>query len=375
MKRFVASVALLLAALTTVPSAGAGPSQGGISSDNVEWVKHIPFSGPSGAGGRLVGRWFYAIDSTKLTIYDTKDPLNPELVGVLENPHEPIFTREDVDTNGKILLMPNMAFAPGPLHIVDVEDKTNPKIIASVPNSSEHTFSCVLDCKWAYGSDGKIVDLRNPQDPKIAGNWAEGTAAKGGGHDVTEVAPGLVLAATNPITYLDARKDPVHPKVLAQSALAEGYIHTAVWPQRGKDDFLLMGTETNFKPRCSAAGGAFSTWDATKWKTTHTFSVIDQYRVENGTYVDGRPAVNAVGCSSHWHEEHPSFKDGGLVATAFFEHGTRFLDVSSDGKIKEVGYFLPHAGSTGAVYWRTPEIVYSTDYTRGIDILRFTGEI
>lgn len=58
----------------------------------------------------------------------------------------------------------------------------------------------------------------------------------------------------------------------------------------------------------------------------------------------------------------------------WYEHGTRFLDVSSQGKIKEVGYFLPVGGSTSAAYWLNKEIVYSVDYNRGLDILRFTGK-
>lgn len=34
---------------------------------------------------------------------------------------------------------------------------------------------------------------------------------------------------------------------------------------------------------------------------------------------------------------------------------------------------LPSAGSTSAAYWITRDIVYAVDYTRGIDILRYTG--
>lgn len=382
MKRTLVAAVAMAAAFAVLPTTSMAaptvlgadaPTAGGFSSDNVEWVANVPFSSPSGSGGRLVGRYFYAVDSTKLTIYDTKDPLNPTPVGFLENPHEPIFTREDIDTNGKILLLPNMAYAPGPLHIVDVEDKTNPTIIASVPNSSEHTFSCILDCTYAYGSEGKIVDLRNPSKPKIVGNWTEGMPA-GGGHDVTEVAPGLVLTASTPIMYLDARKNPAKPKVIALGPVLDGrYMHTAVWPNAGKDDFLLMASETNFKPRCNDAQGSFMTWDASQWNKSKTFSMIDEYKVTNGTYQDGNAGVNAVGCSAHWVEERPGFENGGMVAAAYFEHGTRLLDIDSKGKIKEAGWFVPHAGSTGAVYWRTKDIIYATDYTRGIDILRIKG--
>lgn len=380
MKRLLIAALVALLAFGMVPSAGAGidlkqegPSQGGFSSDNVEWVKHIPFSGPSGSGGRLVGRYFYALDNTKLTIYDTKDPLNPELVGYLENPHEPIFSREDIDTNGRILLMPNMAYTPGPLHIVDVEDKTNPTIIASVPNTSEHTFSCILDCKWAYGSEGGIVDLRDPANPvKLKEKWGEGTPGGNNAHDVTEVSPGIVLTATSTIMLLDVRKNPAKPKVLAYGSTPDQrFQHTAVWPNKGKDRWILMAGETNFRPRCNDSLGAFMTFDAKNWKKTKTFTMVDEYRVSNGTYADGNAAVNVIGCSSHWHEERPTFKNGGHVAAAFFEHGTRFLDIKKDGKIEEIGWFVPHVGSTGAVYWRTKDIVYTTDYTRGIDILKF----
>ena len=371
MKRLLVAAVAVAAAFSVLPAAGsAAPSPGGFSSDNIEWVANIPFSAPSGSGGRLVGRYFYALDSTKLTIYDTKDPLSPTPVGILENPHEPIFTREDVDTNGRILLLPNMALTPGPLHIVDVEDKTNPTIIASVPNSSEHTFSCVLDCTYAYGSEGKIIDLRDPANPEIVGDWGDGNPV-GDGHDVTEVAPGLILTSSQPIMYLDARKNPAKPKLLAIGSNQDGrFVHSGIWPNKAKDKFLLMGGETNIRPRCNDSNGAFMTWDASNWKRTKTFTMIDEYRVANGTYQDGNAAVNALGCSSHWLEARPGFKNGGMVAAAFFEHGTRLIDVSSTGKIKEVGWFVPHAGSTGAVYWRTKNIIYATDYSRGIDILR-----
>jgi hypothetical protein len=375
----VAAVAALLA-VGAFPAHGAplapldGPSPGGLSSDNVEWIAHVPFSAPSGSGGRLVGRYFYAVDASKLTIYDTKDPLNPTIVGILENPHEPIFTREDIDTNGNILLLPSFDLAPGPLDIVDVEDKTNPQVIATIEGGSEHTFSCILDCTWAYGSEGTIIDLRDPTKPVVMDQkWGDDKDGGNNAHDVTEVAPGIVLTATSQIMLLDARKTPWDPKLLAMGTTPDfRFQHTAVWPRGGKDSLILMAGETNFKPRCSETGGAFMTFDGSDWRKTHTFRMLDEYRVANGTYADGSPAVNAVGCSSHWHEEKPDFHNGGIVAAAFFEHGTRFLDIGKDGSISEAGYFMPHAGSTGAVYWRTKNIVYATDYTRGIDILRFT---
>jgi hypothetical protein len=62
-----------------------------------------------------------------------------------------------------------------------------------------------------------------------------------------------------------------------------------------------------------------------------------------------------------------------MMALGYYEHGTHFVKVADDGQITRKGYFLPNAGSTSAAYWINRNIVYAVDYTRGIDILRYTG--
>lgn len=374
MRKAAVTVATLLAgALATLP-AGAGPSSGGMASDNVEFIRHIPLS-IDGVGGRLVGKYFYTNDQNKIMIFDVSEPENPALTGVLPMPQEWLFSREDLDTNGKIMPVPNTV--AGRLYIVDVRDKSSPEIISELPGAQSHTSSCVLNCKWVYNSNGQIVDIRKPRNPKLMETkWGDGKPAQSG-HDVTEIAPGLVLTSSNPILLLDARRNPKKPKLLATSVLdpETSTMHSVAWENRGRDRFFLAGSETNLRPRCGGNNGAFMTWDASKWKRTHTFTKIKSFQVENGTFADGRPTVNYAygGCSAHWFQAHPNFRNGGLVAAAFFEHGTRFLKVSRKGKIKEVGWFMPWGGSTGAAYWITKRIVYAVDYDRGIDIIRFTG--
>jgi len=349
------------------------PDKTGVFSENVEWLGNVMIS-QDAVGGRIVGKYFYANDQNKVMIFDIKDPLNPTLTGFVPMPQEWELSREDLDGNNKVIVVPNL----GTLYVIDVEDKSNPQIIGEA-SGGQHTQSCVLNCTWAYGSSGNIHDLRDPANPKLMKEkWGDKLPAKGG-HDVQEIAPGLVLTATQPQMLLDVRKNPLKPKLLALGGNTDGrFIHSNRWPQKGKDKFIIAGGEQNLTPRCSEdpSRGAFMTWDASKWKKTKSFTMIDQYYAKNGTYTDGNPPANPGigGCSAHWLEAAPTFKNGGIVAMAFFGHGTRMFRVDKKGKIHEAGYFIPIAGETGAVYWVNKEIMYAVDYNRGIDILRYTGK-
>jgi hypothetical protein len=77
----------------------------------------------------------------------------------------------------------------------------------------------------------------------------------------------------------------------------------------------------------------------------------------------------------HWFQEHPTFHDGGLVAISEYEDGVRFLQIGSDGSIKEQGYFLSLGSSSSSPKWAgKDDVLYSIDYQRGIDILRWKGQ-
>ena len=366
----------LIAALASaiVPSAilpvGAAPGPGYFASDNVEFISTMPLH-TDAVGAELVGKFLYVTTERDLTIYDVSNATQPQRVGQLVYlpPQEYYFPEEDVDTNGKVLLYG----AEGTLNVVDVRDKANPQVIGSVEGADEHTVTCVLDCTYAYGSEGVIVDLRKPTAPKIVGDWSK-LNGRNGGHDVTEVAPGLIMTSSRPLMLLDARKDPAHPKVLAVGVSKDNrFIHGNLWPRGMKDKFLLVGGETR-GPQCdTASAGAFMTWDATKWRESHSFSMIDEFRVKTGLPLDGNSPANQY--CAHWFDEHPTWRNGGLLAMAWYEHGTRFLNVSSNGKIKETGYFLPVGGSTSAAYWITDRVLYLLDYNRGLDIIRYTGKL
>ena len=381
MKRRLALAAASLALVGglvpgALTSANAGPTVGGYTSDNVEYVKQVPFEVGTATGARVFqvkGKDYLMVTSWKsFSIYDLKDPLNPALIGT-PVPFGFKFENEDVSTNGRIMLFSEQ-LPSNVLHVWDIQSLANPREIATVPGAGGHTSSCIFDCAYSLNTGGGIVDLRRPDQPKIVGKWTDGLPGKSP-HDVTEIAPGLVLTSTTPSMLLDFRKNVLKPKLLA---VADGkeFVHSVQWPNGGKDRFAFAGGETNTNTRCDEDSAVWRVLDTQGWQKTGKLKTVDQLEFKNGVFADGSPPVNGLGCSPHWFQQHPTFNNGGLVALGSYEHGTRFLTVAQKtGKIKEVGWYVPWAGSTSASYWVTPKIVYNVDYTRGIDILQYNGPL
>ena len=389
--------AVSAAALMTTPLAAARPAlpasdeTAGFASENVEWVSINP-QHVGTSGGKLVGKYYYLTDPRGLYIYDTTKPEAPVLTGELLAPQigtGAALAQEDTDTNGKIMLVNaySQGGAPTDLRIVDVSDKTAPTVVGSIA-LSDHTWTCVLDCKYAIGRTGYILDLRDPTKPKEIGDWKDHVNAPGYMHDFEEVSPGLLMGAGQPSIYLDMR-NPAKPKEL--SAFSPefhtlGY-HSAIWPRGGKDNLLLMGAEVAPPGSNNAAGSdcaqkdvhALATFDASAAakrgpKPGTVFKKLSDWRVGGrGAYADGNAPAHTVYCG-HWFDPHPDWKNGGVLAIGHYDWGTRFLQVSSNGKMKEIGYFQPVAGHTSSAEWISDDIVYVHDYRRGLEILRFTGK-
>ncbi|HEX9891743.1 MAG TPA: hypothetical protein VGB28_06735, partial [Actinomycetota bacterium] len=286
------------------------------------------------------------------------------------------FENEDVPTNGKVLFFSETGATLvgggfNRLRVYDVTDPAAPVQIANVPNLGQHTSTCIDDCTYLYGSSGNIIDVRDPADPKLVGQWTL-KAGVSGSHDVREVAPGLVAVSSGQGAILDVT-DPENPVKLSITAGSGAKpAHSTWWD--GEDRFLLGAQETNLNPRCTDSIGATTTWDMTDFRSG-TYPRLDTWRATSGILFDGSPPVNVLGCSSHWLEASPAFSNGGVFAQGYYEHGSRFFYVNGAGKLRQVGFFVPFGGSTSAVHWATDRIVYAIDYTRGIDVLRWNGAL
>ena len=355
----------LAAVLALAPAAQAQIPGGGFTSEGVEFVKNYAQQFDT-AGAVLHEGYYYITTERDLTIYDVKDPANPVQTGKLQFSElgEPIFTEEDPNTNGKILPVENA----GVLMVIDVSDKAAPKLLSTLDMPTQHTVSCVLDCTWLYGSEGAIVDLRDPKAPKLSSK----TLVAADNHDVTEVRPGLVLTSSSPAMVLDATTDPENPAVLASTEMP-GFTHANLWPHLGTDDFALVGGEAT-GPGCSEdASATFQTWDTRNWQINKNFTLVDQFAMSTGVPAQGAN-VETTYCV-HWFDPHPTYANGGLMAIAWYEHGVRFLQVGTDGKLSEIGWYVPFGGQSSDVDWISSDIVYVADYLRGLDVLRWTGPV
>ena len=335
------------------------------------------------AGGRRIGDYFYMSGVSHFSIYDVREPERPKLVSRVN--FECRFENEDIAVDGRSLIYSDFATSQS-LFVYDVRDKANPKVAAELPTSGTHTSTCVLACRYLFGSyrvasdagpnsTGQVVDLANPAQPKVLGDWTDnGVLPSRKVHDVTEIAPGLVLSGSAPIQLMDVRSDPVKPKVLAKSPDEAKRYHSVEWPRQGLDRWVLASFETNATPRCEAGVGDFTLFDAGRAAQTGKLEPKTSYFLQNANdeKSSGNPAVNAgLGCSPHWFSARPSWHDGGIVALASYDHGAKFLRVDPMGNIAETGHFRAPGTNASGAYWITCDIVYVVDYTRGLDVLRF----
>lgn len=377
MKKAVA-VAGLIGLLTVATGAHAGPGPGGWSSENVEYVDFVPFEVGTGTGASVFGKYLVVTGWKTFSLYDISEPTAPKLLS--STPFGFKFENEDVSTDGSIMLFSEEA-PRSILHVWDVEDKTNPIEIASVEGAGNHTATCVLDCSYSYGSDGAIVDLRVPSKAKLVGDWKKKLGIEFKVHDLDEFRNGYLVSSAydGPIQLIDVR-DPLKPRIVAdgrppelgtEAAKAGANVHSTRWPRNGADRFLMgQGGSNLAQAQCRDDTRNFWTFDASRWEKNGVLKQIDEFVVGNGTPDNGRYPAST--CSTHWFEARDDFRNGGLVTLAYYDNGTRFLEIAKTGRINEVGWFVPYGGVTSAPYWITDEIVYAIDYTRGLDILRFT---
>ena len=390
--------AAVLTLLTCLIAAAPAAAQDAVMSPNVEYLGSIQQDVGLTAGAKILGDRMYVTSGKNLSIYDISEPAAPKALGGMTA--NIAWENEEVPTNGQVLAVASDFYsvgvpecvaalaATGCVQFFDVRDPANVKQVGTIPIAN-HTVECALDCQYFYGRAGTIIDARGILDgtaPKVVGNWIDALAAQGVAqdscHHIRELRPGVLLTACQPFAVISINAEdggsPTQPKVLYTGDAAK-FVHSARWPREGSDKFVLTGGEENFTARCERNNSEFSVYSAEQVlagaSTRFEGPLAQVPPAGNGTYVDGKPVAGALGCSVHWFQEHETFRDGGLVAISEYEDGVRFLQIGADGSITEQGYFLSLGSSSSSPKWAgKDDILYSIDYMRGIDILRWKGE-
>ncbi len=156
------------------------------------------------------------------------------------------------------------------------------------------------------------------------------------------------------------------------------------WPPDGVSggdlrpgELMIGNSESNLVPQCTEESGGLTTWSLAGFDEGEPMTLMHQFRPVNSApdspFEDGNPPANALGCSGHWFD----IQDGdNLIAASWYEHGVKVIQIQEDYSMEQIGYFQPVATEAGAAYWVVDretgdEYIYSMDYARGLDIIRF----
>jgi hypothetical protein len=137
----------------------------------------------------------------------------------------------------------------------------------------------------------------------------------------------------------------------------------------GRRGDVLYATEEDVTSSCDTAG-RFATYDLKSSYGGAGFKNIARTKFRMKPLATWTPEGQAGsnGCASAHY-----FSDRGdqVLAYAFYEQGTRFLDVRDPRHPRQIGYFRPDDASTWAAYWHKG-YVFIADNARGVDVVKLT---
>jgi hypothetical protein len=323
------------------------------------------------------------------------------------------------------------------VYIIDVKNPWKPETVVFHPIPAGHTSTCINDCQYLWtvgpystGTPGNdpawspqppyalprgglpvwVTDIRDYHHPVTSPTpldtnrfdgatsyvhsvdvdrdgiaWAAGEGGDRGywtrGRHWDPVQEEYrVATAFDPVPYAGGVTQPTDP---TRNDFFAFFDHNAQHITQKVGSFdkgeLLYITNEDITT-CSRAGelkiaSLNGSYDGEGWRSTPE----NPFRLQLVGHwsVWGKPGAATSGsCSAHWFTV-----NGNVIAQAWYGQGTRFIDMSDPANPQQVGYFrIPSgtpgvtAGSASASYWHNG-LVYVADYNRGVDVLRFDGQI
>ncbi|HET6549206.1 MAG TPA: hypothetical protein VFG79_12145 [Solirubrobacter sp.] len=325
------------------------------------------------------------------------------------------------------------------VYIIDVKDPWNPKMVIFHPIPAGHTSTCINDCQYlwtvgpyATGTPGNdpawmpqpaysqpwggvpvwvtnIQDIEHPYtyaDPvdtdRFDGKtgyahgvdvdrngvaWVAGAGGDrgywtSGNHWDPVAKENRIATAFDPVPYAGGVTPPVDPERNDFFAYFDHNVQhsTAKLGDYDKGELLFVTNEDI--QDCPTAGelkivSLKGSYNGEGWRSTEEspfrLKMVSHWTVWGQEGADDNPESS---CSAHWFT-----MNGNIIVQAWYGQGTRFIDVSDPEHPKQVGYFRVPGGTEGvtggsasATYWHNG-LVYVADYRRGVDVLRFDGEV
>ena len=357
--------------LCLVPTVARGEAPAG-RAPTIELVGVFLAGGPI-TGAVLHDNYLFVTTANTLSIFDVSDPADPAIQSSVPNPH-PIHG-ELLPTNGEILLL-NEFIRRGAITIWDVEDKSNPVRLTTFGAGQDEHFGCLLDCQWAYGSDGSIIDLRDPSRPDVMDrNWKEFVGiAKDWLHRIDEYRDGFMVTAPlegSPVV-VDVRH-PLHPKIVGTtrySKFGKNVFLYSDWPTQGRSRYLLSSLEFTSSRRCEYKDeGALLAFDTKGWPEKTHFPLVGKFRVAR------EERRGDDDCNGFYFSVRPGFgPEGGTVLLPHSLEGVRLVSVRDDGSMKELTSFIPPVSDVWLSFWIDDEIFYALNRTGEVYVLRYVPD-
>jgi hypothetical protein len=323
------------------------------------------------------------------------------------------------------------------VYVIDARDPERLRLLSFQELPTGHTTTCINDCEWlwtggpaasttqqgpprnwTFGRPIIVTDLSNPRQPRAFPmdpvDLFRRDGATAYSHDVQVDDMGIAWVSGDggtrgywtegrhfdPVEGERRRATPLDPIPYAGGGLPAsvtgdttgGFEHNA-WRPVGRDapdgdrryrkGELLLATEEDFGPATEACAnrGQFTiaslegSYDGEAWRSTpanpfrlQTVGTWNPAGKEGSRPVGGPYNPLANFCSAHYFDV-----DDNTVTYAWYGEGTRFLDISDPENPTQFAYWRPDDGIVWASYMHEG-YVYTADRTRGVDVLRLTGD-
>jgi len=283
--------------------------------------------------------------------------------------------------------------------LIDVRDKSHPKLVGQIKNDSDVTYvhTSTLDGTTLFtnpstwlgspqpgASHVTVFDVSDPANPVKKAKIASPTSEAGFAHDITlDHRPDgktLMYAASVHFSDVFDATNPLAPTHLQTIATTDGNVSHDVQPNF--DRTMLILTDENLagqvEPSAAACGKAGSGPASVDVGSVHFHAANPDGTFANegltrlGTFY-GPPMLAAGYCIAHVIWQAPSENK---LTQAYYDAGAWIIDFDDPADAKALGWFKAEEGGT---YWANKPhngYLYASGYggaTGSLDVLRYTG--